>query len=125
MISDSASSRRTINTLLVNELPQFNSLALQMIWSVLGTFSCLHRDLAADMEQLFQSFAQQVGSASACSLVYLVCPPLLLLLPSSPTAPSLLVPSGSGQSLRCWKVPEGSRPCVSACRTRSMHLWPR
>lgn len=49
-----------MNTLLLNELPQFNGLALQMIWSMSGTFSCLHRDLAADMQQLFQSFAQQV-----------------------------------------------------------------
>lgn len=51
-----------MNTLLLNELPQFNGLALQMIWSMLGTFSCLHKDLASDMEQLFQSFAQQVLS---------------------------------------------------------------
>lgn len=54
------SPRRTMNTLLLNELPQFNGLALQMIWGMLGTFSCLHKDLASDMEQLFQSFAQQV-----------------------------------------------------------------
>uniref|UniRef100_A0A3Q1HSM8 Uncharacterized protein n=1 Tax=Anabas testudineus TaxID=64144 RepID=A0A3Q1HSM8_ANATE len=51
-----ANTYKTINTLLLNELPQFNGLALQMIWSMLGTFSCLHRDLASDMEQLFQSF---------------------------------------------------------------------
>lgn len=56
----SISFPRTINTLLLNELPQFNGLALQMIWSLLGTFSCLHKDLASDMEQLFQGFAQQV-----------------------------------------------------------------
>ncbi|XP_044061650.1 rho guanine nucleotide exchange factor 37 [Siniperca chuatsi] len=55
-----ANTYRTINTLLLNELPQFNGLALQMIWSMLGTFSCLHKDLASDMEQLFQSFAQQL-----------------------------------------------------------------
>lgn len=55
-----ASTYRTINTLLLNELPQFNGLALQMIWSMLGTFSCLHKDLTSDMEQLFHSFAQQV-----------------------------------------------------------------
>ncbi|XP_026186987.1 rho guanine nucleotide exchange factor 37 isoform X2 [Mastacembelus armatus] len=55
---------RTINTLLLNELPQFNGLALQMIWSMLGTFSCLHKDLASDMEQLFQSFAQQLPHSS-------------------------------------------------------------
>lgn len=59
--SDSASSARTINTLLLNELPRFNALALQMIWNMLGTFSCLHKDLAADMQQLFHSFAQQVN----------------------------------------------------------------
>ncbi|KAM9376150.1 rho guanine nucleotide exchange factor 37 [Pholidichthys leucotaenia] len=55
-----ASTYRTINTLLLKELPQFNGLALQMIWSMLGTFTCLHKDLASDMEQLFQSFAQQL-----------------------------------------------------------------
>ncbi|XP_051275835.1 rho guanine nucleotide exchange factor 37 [Dicentrarchus labrax] len=55
-----ANTYRTMNTLLLNELPQFNGLALQMIWSMLGTFSCLHKDLASDMEQLFQSFAQQL-----------------------------------------------------------------
>nr|XP_054595350.1 rho guanine nucleotide exchange factor 37 [Nothobranchius furzeri]XP_054595351.1 rho guanine nucleotide exchange factor 37 [Nothobranchius furzeri] len=55
-----ANTYRTINTLLLNELPRFNGLALQMIWSMLGTFSCMHKDLAADMEQLFQSFAQQL-----------------------------------------------------------------
>ncbi|KAI3351416.1 hypothetical protein L3Q82_020271, partial [Scortum barcoo] len=54
----------TMNTLLLNELPQFNGLALQMIWSMLGTFSCLHKDLASDMEQLFQGFAQQLPHSS-------------------------------------------------------------
>ncbi|XP_034399475.1 rho guanine nucleotide exchange factor 37 isoform X2 [Cyclopterus lumpus] len=61
---DVANTYRTMNTLLLNELPQFTGVALQMIWSVLGTFSCLHRDLAADMEQLFQSFAQQLPHSS-------------------------------------------------------------
>lgn len=59
-----ANTYRTINTLLLNELPQFNGLALQMIWSMLGTFSCLHRDLSSDMEQLFQSFTQQLPHSS-------------------------------------------------------------
>uniref|UniRef100_A0A672GHK8 Rho guanine nucleotide exchange factor (GEF) 37 n=1 Tax=Salarias fasciatus TaxID=181472 RepID=A0A672GHK8_SALFA len=59
-----ASTYKTMNTLLLNELPQFNSLALQMIWGMLGTFSCLHKDLASDMEQLFQSFAQQLPHSS-------------------------------------------------------------
>ncbi|CAL8237877.1 unnamed protein product, partial [Lota lota] len=49
----------TINTLLLNELPQFNGLALGMMWSVLGAFSSLHLDLTSEMEQLFQGFAQQ------------------------------------------------------------------
>lgn len=61
VLSDSAPSARTLNTLLLTELPRFNGLALQMIWNMLGTFSCLHRDLASDMEQLFHSFAQQVS----------------------------------------------------------------
>uniref|UniRef100_A0A671U7B5 Rho guanine nucleotide exchange factor 37 n=1 Tax=Sparus aurata TaxID=8175 RepID=A0A671U7B5_SPAAU len=47
---DVANTYRTMNTLLLNELPQFNGLALQMIWSMLGTFSCLHKDLASDMD---------------------------------------------------------------------------
>ena len=38
----------------------FNGLALQLLWGMLETFSCLHRDLASDMKQLFQGFAQQV-----------------------------------------------------------------
>ncbi|KAE8286313.1 Rho guanine nucleotide exchange factor 37 [Larimichthys crocea] len=59
-----ANTYRTINTLLLNELPQFNGLALQMIWSMLGTFSCLHKDLSSEMEQLFQSFAQQLPHSS-------------------------------------------------------------
>ncbi|XP_020493165.1 rho guanine nucleotide exchange factor 37 [Labrus bergylta] len=59
-----ANTYRTMNTLLLNELPQFNGLALQMIWSMLGTFSCLQKDLASDMEQLFQSFAQQLPHSS-------------------------------------------------------------
>ncbi|XP_038147084.1 rho guanine nucleotide exchange factor 37 isoform X1 [Cyprinodon tularosa] len=59
-----ANAYKTINTLLLNELPRFNGLALQMIWRMLGTFSCLHRDLAADMEQVFQSFAQQLPHSS-------------------------------------------------------------
>lgn len=111
VISDSASSHRTINTLLVNELPQFNSLALQMIWSVLGTFSCLHRDLAADMEQLFHSFAQQVSSASAPSLLYLACPPPLSsfsspALPQLPRSSCLLGVGGVCSAGRCQKVRE-------------------
>lgn len=92
IFSDSASSRRTINTLLVNELPQFNSLALQMIWSLLGTFSCLHTDLAADMEQLFQSFAQQVSPGWAWSIIHL----LQARLSSSPPPPLQLSHSSLG-----------------------------
>lgn len=65
ILSDSAPSARTLNTLLLNELPRFNGLALQMIWNLLGTFSCLHQDLASDMEQLFHSFAQQVSPRQA------------------------------------------------------------
>ncbi|XP_061644162.1 rho guanine nucleotide exchange factor 37 isoform X2 [Phyllopteryx taeniolatus] len=59
-----ADTYRTMNTLLLDELPKFNGLALQMIWSMLGTFSCLHKDLASDLEQLFRSFAQQLPHSS-------------------------------------------------------------
>ncbi|KAI9521252.1 hypothetical protein NQZ68_007566 [Dissostichus eleginoides] len=55
---------RTMNTLLLSELPQFNSLALQLIWSLLGSFSCVQKDLASDMETLFLSFAQQLPKSS-------------------------------------------------------------
>ncbi|KAM6977886.1 LOW QUALITY PROTEIN: rho guanine nucleotide exchange factor 37 [Aplochiton taeniatus] len=64
-----ANTYKTINTLLLNELPQFNGVALQMIWSMLGTFSCLHRDLASEMEQLF-SFAQQLPHSSVEASVF-------------------------------------------------------
>ncbi|XP_068596744.1 rho guanine nucleotide exchange factor 37 [Brachionichthys hirsutus] len=59
-----ANTYRTMNTLLLNELPRFNGLALQVIWTLLGAFSCLHRDLASEMDQLFQSFAQQLPHSS-------------------------------------------------------------
>lgn len=59
-----ANTYRTINTLLLNELPVFNGLALQLLWGILGTFSCLHRDLASDMKQLFQGFTQQLPHTS-------------------------------------------------------------
>ncbi|KAM8848147.1 rho guanine nucleotide exchange factor 37 [Synchiropus picturatus] len=65
-----ANNYKTLNTLLLNELPQFNGLALQMIWSMLGTFSCLHRDLASDMEQLFLGFAQQLPHSAVEPAVF-------------------------------------------------------
>lgn len=113
--SDSASSHRTINALLVNELPQFNSLALQMIWSVLGTFSCLHKDLAADMEQLFQSFAQQVNSVSVDSNIS----PRQTPLSSSPSSPLQLSHSSlSPRAFWQWAesaVLEGARRLETLC----------
>ncbi|CDQ89044.1 unnamed protein product, partial [Oncorhynchus mykiss] len=59
-----ANTYKTINTLLLNELPQFNGLALTLLWGMLGAFSCLHKDLAKDMEQLFQGFTQQLPHGS-------------------------------------------------------------
>lgn len=150
-----SSPLRTINTLLLNELPQFNGLALQMIWSMLGTFSCLHKDLASDMEQLFQSFAQQVDyTLITCVKFYpqertFLAPgsSALTVLPncsqnqykklrwlfkfssslssSCLTAPWTLVPSGSGPSLQCSKVRGGWRRCVRVWRRRSTHLTSR
>uniref|UniRef100_A0A673MV12 Rho guanine nucleotide exchange factor (GEF) 37 n=1 Tax=Sinocyclocheilus rhinocerous TaxID=307959 RepID=A0A673MV12_9TELE len=55
-----ANTYKTINTLLLTELPQFNSKALQLLWATLEAFSCLQRDLAADMEQLASSFTHQL-----------------------------------------------------------------
>ncbi|XP_036404297.1 rho guanine nucleotide exchange factor 37 [Megalops cyprinoides] len=55
-----ANTYRTINSLLLAELPQFNGTALQLLWGVLGAFSCLLRDLAADMEQLAAGYTQQL-----------------------------------------------------------------
>ncbi|KAJ8254983.1 hypothetical protein GJAV_G00199600 [Gymnothorax javanicus] len=55
-----ANAYRTINALLLAELPQFNSTTLQLLWGVLGAFSCLCRDLAADVEQLTAGYTQQL-----------------------------------------------------------------
>ncbi|XP_028816658.1 rho guanine nucleotide exchange factor 37 isoform X1 [Denticeps clupeoides] len=55
-----ANTYRTMNALLLAELPEFNSRTLQLLWTTLGTFSCLLRDLASDMEQLANSFTQQL-----------------------------------------------------------------
>lgn len=55
-----ANTYKTMNTLLLTELPQFNGKALQLLWATLEAFSCLQRDLAADMEQLATSFTHQV-----------------------------------------------------------------
>ncbi|KAL4631538.1 hypothetical protein GN956_G15553 [Arapaima gigas] len=55
-----AGAYHTINALLVAELPHFNSTALQLLWGILGAFSCLHRDLAAEVEQLFASYTQEL-----------------------------------------------------------------
>lgn len=55
-----ANTYKTINTLLVNELPQFNAKAMQLLWATLGTFSCLQKDLAMDMELLATSFTHQL-----------------------------------------------------------------
>ncbi|KAL0973992.1 hypothetical protein UPYG_G00213990 [Umbra pygmaea] len=59
-----ANTYKTINTLLLNELPKFNGMALDLLWNMLGAFSCLHKDLAEDMDQLFQGFAQQLPHSS-------------------------------------------------------------
>ncbi|XP_016148735.1 rho guanine nucleotide exchange factor 37-like [Sinocyclocheilus grahami] len=58
-----ANTYKTINTLLLTELPQFNSKALQLLWATLEAFSCLQRDLAADIEQLATSFTHQAFNA--------------------------------------------------------------
>uniref|UniRef100_A0A8B9RJT2 Rho guanine nucleotide exchange factor 37 n=1 Tax=Astyanax mexicanus TaxID=7994 RepID=A0A8B9RJT2_ASTMX len=55
-----ANTYKTMNTLLLTELPQFNGKALQLLWTTLGAFSCLQRDLSADMEQLATSFTHQL-----------------------------------------------------------------
>ncbi|KAG7329337.1 hypothetical protein KOW79_007511 [Hemibagrus wyckioides] len=55
-----ANTYKTINTLLLNELPQFNAKAMQLLWATLGAFSCLQKDLAMDMEQLATSFTHQL-----------------------------------------------------------------
>ncbi|XP_073777950.1 rho guanine nucleotide exchange factor 37 isoform X2 [Danio rerio] len=55
-----ANTYKTMNTLLLNELPQFNGKALQLMWAALEAFSVLQRDLATDMEQLATSFTHQL-----------------------------------------------------------------
>lgn len=68
-----ANTYKTINTLLLNELPLFNAKALQLMWATLGAFSCLQKDLAMDMEQLATSFTFQVGSGLATGNNRIVC----------------------------------------------------
>ncbi|XP_061092701.1 rho guanine nucleotide exchange factor 37 isoform X1 [Conger conger] len=55
-----AGAYRTINALLLAELPLFNSSALQLLWGVLGAFSCLLRDLSSEVEQLTAAYSQQL-----------------------------------------------------------------
>lgn len=55
-----ANTYKTMNTLLLTELPQFNGKALQILWATLEAFTCLQRDMAVDMEQLATSFTHQV-----------------------------------------------------------------
>lgn len=68
-----ANTYKTINTLLLNELPQFNAKALQLLWATLGAFSCLQKDLAMDMEQLTTSFTHQVGRRRAIGNNRITC----------------------------------------------------
>lgn len=68
-----ANTYKTINTLLLNELPLFNAKALQLMWATLGAFSCLQKDLAMDMEQLATSFTYQVGRRLATGNNRIVC----------------------------------------------------
>ncbi|KAJ0002506.1 hypothetical protein NQD34_007655 [Periophthalmus magnuspinnatus] len=65
-----ANTYKTMNTLLLTELPRFNTVSLQLIWRLLGTFSCLHRDLASDMTQLFQTFATQLPHSGMSSSAF-------------------------------------------------------
>ena len=55
-----ANTYRTIHALLLAELPQFNARSTQLLQAALGNLSCLLGDLATDMEQLANSFTQQV-----------------------------------------------------------------
>lgn len=68
-----ANTYKTMNTLLLNELPQFNAKALQLLWTTLGAFSCLQKDLAMDMEQLATSFTHQVCWRSATGNNRMAC----------------------------------------------------
>ncbi|KAF5893847.1 rho guanine nucleotide exchange factor 37-like, partial [Clarias magur] len=55
-----ANTYKTMNTLLLNELPLFNGNAIQLLWATLGAFSSLQKDLTMDMEQLTTSFIHQL-----------------------------------------------------------------
>lgn len=77
---------------------------------MLGTFSCLHKDLAADMEQLFHSFAQQVSvgaSPEALTRPRRVSSLVLRLssaLPQLPQSSRLLAVGGVCGARRCEEV---------------------
>lgn len=51
---------QTIHALLLDELPRFNNRATQLLLASVGNLACLLRDLATDMEQLANSFTQQL-----------------------------------------------------------------
>nr|XP_015205525.1 PREDICTED: rho guanine nucleotide exchange factor 37 isoform X2 [Lepisosteus oculatus] len=55
-----ANTYRTLNALLLAELPKFTATTLQLLWGVLGAFSCIHRDLAEDVAQLAGGYLPQL-----------------------------------------------------------------
>ncbi|XP_063044799.1 rho guanine nucleotide exchange factor 37 isoform X2 [Engraulis encrasicolus] len=55
-----ANTYRTIHALLLSELPQFNARMRELLLAALGNLSCLLKDLSTDMEQLANSFTQQL-----------------------------------------------------------------
>ncbi|MGH0167286.1 UNVERIFIED_CONTAM: hypothetical protein FKN15_002278 [Acipenser sinensis] len=55
-----ANTYQALNALLLSELPRLNATGTQLLLNTLGAFSCIQRDLAAEVERLSQWYLQQL-----------------------------------------------------------------
>ncbi|KAK6475653.1 rho guanine nucleotide exchange factor 37-like isoform X2 [Huso huso] len=55
-----ANTYQALNALLLSELPRLNATGTQLLLNTLGAFSCIQRDLAAEVERLSQGYLQQL-----------------------------------------------------------------
>ncbi|MGH0165612.1 UNVERIFIED_CONTAM: hypothetical protein FKN15_049251 [Acipenser sinensis] len=60
-----ANTYQALNALLLSELPRLNATGTQLLLNTLGAFSCIQRDLAAEVERLSQGYLQQPLSPSS------------------------------------------------------------
>ncbi|MBN3271295.1 ARH37 factor, partial [Polyodon spathula] len=55
-----ANTYQALNALLLSELPRLNTTGTQLLLNTLGAFSCIQRDLAAEVERLSEGYLQQL-----------------------------------------------------------------